>query len=350
MSVRWRSVRRIGVITGLGLAGIFSIIVALTRAPSLDDDQLVSVSAPPEQGPEYTPYFSLCDSIPCSCECDDPFDPRLFGPPESPFAEQCLNTRIRRSVRTIEAVEAVRNGYFPTAADTDGFIYIANVYHEDSTSGESAFYVARVDTGRLRDVVLQVEYAGGIQGHAQLRFRFRTPEAVTFVPQRTTVEREPFTRSDLFYSVEAQAPAGVPYKGDYGFRRVYVQTHRMATLYARARVMIKVLNRPVWQFPLDGKRISPSSVFHAALEQSQSADVYERYHTTQNNCALKLYDVLDRAHPPAWYRRPILWITDQTLFMPTRAKRHLWYRGLLGADTLENMELELGWEIVHGES
>ncbi len=111
MSDRGIAFRRIGIVTGLSLAGIVSIMVALTRAPSLGNDQLVSVSAPPETGPEYTPFFALCDSIPCSVECGDPYDPRLFGPPDGPFAGQFLNTRILRSVRTLEAPDEERHVY-----------------------------------------------------------------------------------------------------------------------------------------------------------------------------------------------------------------------------------------------
>jgi hypothetical protein len=320
------------------------VLIAALRGPSLPPDRFVSVSAPPEQGPDHTPFFTLCDSIPCSCACDDPYDPRLKAPADGPFAGQCLNTRLRRSAKRIEPDEAARRGYYPEARADDGRLYMVNVYHADSLTGRGSFYVARVDTARLRDVVVQVEHAGGIQGHGQFRFRFTDVNAVRLVPQRTDLARCTIEVADLFYSVEAQAPAGIPYKGDYGFRRHYVQTHRLATMAARARVMIKLLHRPVRQYALDPARLSPAAVFTAALTQSSTADPHERYHTTRNNCVLKLYRILDRVSPPAWYRRPLLWLTDQTLFMPTRAPRHLRYRNLLATEQPPNMEVELGWE------
>ena len=75
----------------------------------------------------------------------------------------------------------------------------------------------------------------------------------------------------------------------------------------------------------------------------------ERYHTSQNNCILKVFLVIDRVVPPAWYRKPLLAITNRTLFLPTRAPQHIKYRGLASSDSssfhLPNLEDELGWEL-----
>jgi hypothetical protein len=90
-------------------------------------------------------------------------------------------------------------------------------------------------------------------------------------------------------------------------------------------------------------RGDPDMIFRAAIRQSEDTDPYERYHTTQNNCVLKLFAILDSICPAPWYRRPLLSVTNQTLFMPTRAEHHLRYRGLLSDSALQNLEVELGW-------
>jgi hypothetical protein len=39
-------------------------------------------------------------------------------------------------------------------------------------------------------------------------------------------------------------------------------------------------------------------------------------------------EMVSLSAPPDWYRRPLLFITDNTLFIPTRGLKHLRYRGL----------------------
>lgn len=318
-------------------------VVVILRGPSLRRTQFVSVSTAPEGGPA-APVFSYCDSIRCACACDDPFDPRVM-PDEGAFAGMCLNTCRTRSARLLPAESASAMGYFPDAAAGDGCLYVYNVYHLPDTADTPSFHVARVPVDAVSEAIFQVEHAGGLQGHAQMRFHLKADRPAILVPQRTSVDRAETAVGDLYYSVEALMPPGVPYKGDYGFRREFFQRYRMATQLVRAKTMIRRLRRRVWQYRLDVSESQLAQLLLVALEQATNADPDERYHTSQNNCALRIYSVIDRVVPPAWYRRLLLWLTDNTLFMPTRMPEHLRYRGLSSERLrLPNLEVELGWE------
>jgi hypothetical protein len=307
--------------------------------------EMVSLSAPPEGDTGIAPTFRLCDTIPCSCACDDPFDPRTI-PDTGVYRGLCLNTCHLRSAKLLDAAALGRYGYFAPEEDA-GVRYAANLYHGDSATGTAAFYAGRIPLDGIAEVLFQVEHAGGVQGHAQLRFIFAPDKPVLLVPQRMTARRCTLRVWDLYYSVEANGPPGVPYKGDYGFRQEYFQTYRLTTQYSRASRIIRELHHRVWQYRIALTARQKRNVMAAALEQASSAHPNERYHTTRNNCVLALFRVLDNARPVPWYRRPLMLITDNTLFMPTRAPRHLKYRGLADSDEarfhVQNLETEFGW-------
>ncbi len=335
---------------GLLLAAGAVFVLAVLRGPSLAPGQMVSVSTAPEDDERMKPVFSRCDTIECSCACDDPFDPRSKAT-GGVFDGMCLNTCRTRTALRLSADTVSHLGYFPHTTEVhDRHLYVANVYHLPDTTDPPSFWIARIPVDAVADVMFQVEHAGGVQGHAQMRFRLRANRPAVLAPQRVDTPRQTDTVTNLYYSVEAIGPPGVPYKGDFGFRREYRQRYRLATQLVRASTMIRTLGRPVFQYRLDITNEQANAMLVQALEQGRRADPEERYHTTQNNCALRLFSVIDRVVPPAWYRRPLLWITDNTLFMPTRALRHLRYRGLAGSPfRLANLETELGWEqyVVH---
>ncbi|MBD3242694.1 MAG: DUF4105 domain-containing protein [Chitinivibrionales bacterium] len=330
---------------GLLLAGAIVFVLAVLRGPSLATGQMVSVSTAPAGDDDRPPVFSRCDTIECSCACDDPFDPRTraIG---GQFNGMCLNTCRTRTALPLSADSAAQLGYFPDAADSDErYHYVVNVYHLPDTADTPSFWVARIPRDAVTDAIFQVEHAGGVQGHAQMRFRLHAERPAVLVPQRTEAPRATEMANDLYYSVEAIGPPGVPYKGDFGFRREYRQRYRLTTQLIRATTMIRTLQRAVHQFRLDITGEQACAMLTQAIEQGRQADPDERYHTSQNNCALRIYSIVDAVLPPAWYRRPLLWITDNTLFMPTRVGQHLRYRGLAGTPfRLPNLEVELGWE------
>lgn len=341
-----RSVLKVLLISaGVLLAVGAALVLIVLRGPSLEPGQLVSVSTAPEGEGQMAPVFSRCDTIECSCACDDPFDPRTRAV-GGVFDGLCLNTCRTRTALPLSPDSASLLGYFPDAgADGNRYLYVVNVYHLADTTDTPSFRVARIPRDAVADVIFQVEHAGGVQGHAQMRFRLHSDRPAVLATQLTDVPRETDTVADLYYSVEAIGPPGVPYKGDFGFRREYCQRYRLATQLVRATTMIRTLHRAVLQFRLDISDKQANAMLVRAIEQGRRADPDERYHTTQNNCALRIYSVIDAVVAPAWYRRPLLCITDHTLFMPTRARHHLRYRGLAGEPfQLANLETELGWE------
>ncbi|MBN1980256.1 MAG: DUF4105 domain-containing protein [Chitinivibrionales bacterium] len=324
-------------------AGILYYLIHYT-APQ--QNELISMSTPPEGDSTASPRFALCDSVPCSCACDDPYDPRTLVD-SGVYKGFCLNTCQLRSGKIIGLDEVRTHGYFQPQADTS-LLYVANIFDKDTVTNTTAFYVGRIDCRKVSDVIIQIEHAGGVQGHSQFMFCFSDPTAVALVPQRTDRPHDTLFTDRLCFSAEAIAPPSIPYKGDYGFRRTYLQTYRVTTLPVRAVRMIKELHRPVWQYRVNGTPQQLRQTVLEALHHATAADPKDRYHTTQNNCVLALFRILDRSMPPAWFRRPLLWITDNTLFMPTRAPNHMRYRGLASREPgrfhLPNLEAQLGWQ------
>ncbi|HEX2959519.1 MAG TPA: DUF4105 domain-containing protein [Chitinispirillaceae bacterium] len=333
------------------VAGIFFIAIVVVvysvKGPSLRKEQFVSMSTPPENNGE-NPRFSNCDSIPCSCSCDDPYDPR-FPFSNGEFDGLCPNSCILRSVKRIDAKEAAQRGYFKDSVSAGSSVYVVNVFHEPTdTTFQTGFYAAKIDLSGIKNIIFQLEFAGGVQGHAQIRISFDESKPVLLVSQLNGASREVLSETELNYSVEALGPPGIPYKGDFGFRGEYRQAHRLVTQYSRAVRMIKDLHRQVFQYRLKLTNGQKRAIFLQLLAQSQNADPNERYHTSRNNCVLKIFDIVDKVVQPPFYRKPLLLITNNTLFIPTRMEQHLKYRGLLKnkPDSLKmkNLEVELVWE------
>ncbi len=339
----------VSIVAMLIVGGIVIIAWAL-RGPSLKSDQFTFVSAPPESSMALDPYFMNCDSIPCSCECDDPFDPRIKSG-AGDFEGQCLNSCITRSVVEISAEKAREIKYFTPETgnmkNAKNVHYLVNISHNPN-SDEESFYAACVEPAFITDIVYQVEHAGGLQGHAEIRFIFDPSHPVILVPQKTDVVREESHVTDLIYSVEMIAPPGVPYKGDYGFREQFFQRYRMCSLDAKAHQIIKVLHHRVWQYRLKMSQREKTNIFLAAIKSAASADPDERYHTTKRNCSIRAFEAIDRGARISWFRKPLMFITNNTLFLPTRAAQHLRYRGLAPKNKdnfqMKNLEVELDWE------
>lgn len=334
------------IVIGLGL----TVIIWALHGPSLDSDQVVSVSSTPSINGEVDPYFKYCDTIDCSCDCNDPFDPREKAG-EGEFEGKCLNSCIVRTVKEIPETLAYQYGYIDKLKSNSisylNPIYLANVNHL-AESGKEDFRIAVVNPDAVNDVFFVVEHAGGIKGHAELRFTFDKKNTITLIPQIDGSDELIDHTTDLVFSVEAIAPPGVPYKGDYGFREEFYQRYRMCSLDYKAHIVIKKLHRRVWQYRLDVSKEEKINMFKYAVKMANSADPNERYHTAKRNCALRAFDVIKGGSKISWYRKPLLFITNNTLFLPTRAEKHLGYRGLLSAkksdNNAKNLEAELGWE------
>lgn len=332
------------------IGGGLTVVIWALHGPSLDEGQLVSVSSTPNIDGNTDPYFAFCDSIDCSCDCDDPFDPKIKSG-EGAFAGKCLNSCVVRTVKEIPETLAFKHGYIDRIKDNSvkysNSKYLVNVSHRPMDKDEM-FYVALLDPEKVRDVLFVVEHAGGLKGHAELRFSFDKSSPVTLIPQRTESEQIVDHTSDLIFSVEAIAPPGVPYKGDYGFREEFFQRYRMCSIESKAYTVIKKLHRRVWQYRLNASKEEKIKMFKYAVSMANNADPNERYHTAKRNCALRAFDVINGGSKISWYRKPLLLLTNNTLFLPTRAEKHLAYRGLLnskvGKSSTKNLEVELGWE------
>jgi hypothetical protein len=336
-------------LTVFSLILVFVAIIILWAlyGPSLDQEQMVSVSTAPLTKDNTDPYFRKCDSIDCSCSCTDPFDPRIKAG-EGAFEGKCLNSCFVRTALEIPDTIAFKYGYlrrFPQRGG--GQKYVVNISHLNDAQNEE-FYVAAINPDAIRDVMFMVEYAGGVQGHAELRFVFDPSNPVILVPQNTDSDRAVDTTTDLIYSVEAIAPPGVPYKGEYGFREEFFQRYRICTLESKAYTTIKILKRRAWQYPLSVTPEVKKRMLLAAITFATKADPTERYHTSKRNCTIRAFDVIDAGSGISWYRKPLLFITNSTLFLPTRAFNHLKYRGLVSGlkedYASKNLEVELGWE------
>jgi hypothetical protein len=304
------------------------------------------VSAPPKADSTANPLFDSCKGRPCSCACDDPFDPRVKAD-SGVYAGKCLNTCDQRSVRMLTKEDVIKYGYFAAdSIDTARFLYIANLSGYDSAAKTSSFFVGRVVRDGVESAIVQVEYGGGIQAHGELRFTFAHATPLIAVPQRTSAPRIVERWNDIIYTVEALGPPGVPYKGDFGFKRQYRVAYRLQCLAGMVANTLGVQHRPVGQFRVDFTKKQLSRAFEFAVEQATRWEYRDVYHTTENNCIQAVFCVIDHAAPPAWYRRPLLMITNRTLFLPTRAPHHVRYRGLAsrapGGFHLPDLEDELG--------
>ncbi len=333
----------VGIIVSLLLTDSFLQKQAEELAVSVD------LSGPPESDSTILPVFALCPEDTCSCACDDPFDPRILVDTPSVFAGKCLNTCRIRSVLPLTIEQVKEHDYFSVEEnDKNKYLFAANVSYRD-TSGENDFYVAKIPEHGLVDIIIQIEYAGGLQAHGQMRFKFKEDSPVLLVDQCTESEKIEIPVHDLIFSAEALAPPGIPYKGDWGMRSEYFIAYRFSTLMERAHVQIKKLHRPVWQFRVQSRHNNPIAVLKKALALSAKLGHSDKYHTINNNCIQSVLRVLDAGEPVPWYRKPFLYFTKKSEFLPTRLPKHLKYRGLAaskkGMFRIPNLEKELGWEM-----
>ena len=304
----------------------------------------INLSGPPEPVPGVSPVFEKCHKIPCSCSCDDPFDPRVM-PKEGDFANQCLNTCEQRSVLRLTHEQVAEHGYFDVDRNDSDVVYAAHINHYDSNN-ELQFYVAKIPLNSLREVILQIEHIGGPFSHSQMRFSFEKENPVVLVPQRTGSAREEVIINELTFSAEALAPPGIRYKGDYAFKSEYFQSYRLTSMDVRAKKMIIEDHHRVWQYRLDLQAQERKNVFLGFLDLGTLGKHENKYHTISNNCIIEIFRVLDeRVHVP-WPRRVIAKLAGRTLFMPTYAPKHLRRRGLKrkGHFRLPNLEEEFGWK------
>jgi len=269
--------------------------------------------------------------------------------PESGFfAGQCLNTCDQRSVTPVSASTAAAYGYFSAGEDTAGAVFAVNVSHAIDTASPAFFCAARIPLEGLEDVILQIEHAGGLQAHAQLRFSFRPDMPVILVPQRTGADRTEYRVHDVHFSVEALAPPGVPYKGDWGFKSEYFQSYRLTSQIVRARKMILQDHHRVWQYRIRLTAAQKRDILLGVLALGERGAYTHKYHTAQNNCIIELFRVIDAHAGGGLLHRARAAMHRRTLFLPTYGPKQLKYRGLAPRRKnefhLPNLESELGWE------
>jgi hypothetical protein len=226
-------------------------------------------------------------------------------------------------------------------------LFVANVTDLDEATGQKKFYVAKIHTQAIQDVIIQIEHSSGLEAHGQLRFRFRSEMPIELRPQDTTDKSDPIFVNDLVYTVEALGPPGIPYKGDFGFKGQYSQSYRFDTLRNRATTMIKELKRHVWQWRVDGNLEERMAALKFALKKAQEEGYTNRYHTHRMNCILEVWDVIDHAFNEN-FAHHLIPFGDWDLWLPTKSYNHLKSRGLAnklpGRFVLDNLEVELGWE------
>jgi len=311
----------------------------------------INLSGPPEPDTGVSPIFEKCPKIPCSCSCDDPFDPRVM-PKQGDFAGLCLNTCEQRSVRMLTRDQVAAHTYFNVDPPDSDIVFAANINHYDDNN-QIQFYVAKIPLYSLKEIILQIEHIGGPFSHSQMRFSFDEKNPVVLVPQDTGSDRKEITLSELTFSAEALAPPGIRYKGDYAFKSEYFQAYRMTSLEVRAKKMIIEDHHQVIQYRLDLDERERKNVFLGFLDLGTRRKHDDKYHTISNNCILAIFSVLDsRIHVP-WPRRVLAKMKRRTLFMPTKGPNHLRYRGLAkkGNFRMVNLEEELGWDgYIHQES
>jgi hypothetical protein len=341
------------------------LLIAAVTAPVVADNLVGNpsaanpsgqISAPPTGA--FDPSFTRdCGGVPvkCACDCDDPFDPRTVQE-AGLYKGMCLNTCDQRSMFSPGLTLLRENGYlldYDPRNDTQPFgqtIFIANIADYDTAAKRTRYFVGRINTAGLQDVIVQVEYHGGVAGHGQLRLRFRPEMPVVLVPQ-CTGERDADPKyskriTDLVFSVEALGPRGVAYKADFGFKEEYAQAYRLETLSSRARTMIEVIGAPVWQYRVDLNLDQRMRVLNNMLRLSHQWAHENRYHTTRINCIQQVFQVIDASVTYDGWHSFRKWVGDVTLFIPPRAPAHLKRRGLAspnkGLFLLPNLEEELG--------
>lgn len=303
----------------------------------------MNLSGPPEPTPGISPVFDKCPKIPCSCSCDDPFDPRVM-PGNGDFSHQCLNTCEQRSVLWLTHEQVMEHNYFLVDTKDSDVVFAANINHYDADN-EIQFYVAKIPLDALKEIILQIELAGGPFSHSQMRFSFEKENPVILIPQRTGLERKEIQVNELTFSAEALAPPGIGYKGDYAFKSEYFQAYRMTSMDVRAKKMIIEDHHRVEQYRLDLDMQERKKVLCGFLDRGTRLKHDDKYHTIKNNCILAIFSVLDTSLQIPWPRRALAKVRGRTLFMPTKAPKHLGYRGLVDRRyfRLKNLEQELGW-------
>lgn len=337
---------RIAIATLLASLTLAFALGSLSCGPSRN--ATVDISMPPDPDSTLTPLFAKCGHDTCSCACDDPFDPRIRAD-TGDFGGLCLNTCAQRSVRLLDSADNERYGYFArTLRDSVGgdMLMCVNVSHMDSAGPGRMFCAAMVPLDGVRDVILQLEFAGGLQAHAQLRFVLDSTREALLVAQNTSWPRKTYRVRDIVFSAEAVAPPGMRYKGDYAMRGQYYQSLRFETLKPRADKMMGALHHPVAQYRVGIGPAYAARVLTVAAHLADSLQFTLRYHTIQRNCILECFNAIDGAVVPPWWRQPLLLVTNRSLFMPTRAPRHLWYRGLVDRSDFRraDFQVEMGME------
>lgn len=308
-------------------------------------DPNTNLSAPPTSDPNVSPIFEHCPKFPCSCACDDPFDPRVI-PKLGDFSNLCLNTCEQRSVKGLSIEELRKYNYFDLIDSVKNY-YAVNVtdYEEN---GRIIFYAAMIPKEGIKDVIMQIEHAGGIQAHAELRISFTVERPVLLISQRVSTPKLVKKCTDLVFSVEALAPPGVPYKGDYGFRAQYFQSYRLTTLFLRAHKMIKQDHHKVWQYRCKLSQDEKVKLMEQIILTGTINGHSNHYHTIKNNCIIELFKIIDKSVSLSWLTKCKIWISPNSTFLPTKAPENLKKRGLNPKKEsdfhLQNLETELGWE------
>ena len=298
------------------IIAIVTILALGCTSTKMHKKSHINLSGPPEPLPGVSPVFEKCPKIPCSCACDDPFDPRVM-PKEGDFADKCLNTCEQRSVLRLTHEQVAEHNYFDVDRNDSAVVYAAHINHYDSNN-ELQFYVAQIPLNSLKEIILQVEHIGGPFSHSQMRFSFDKENPVVLVPQNTGSEREEKIVHELTFSAEALAPPGIRYKGDYAFKSVYYQSYRMTSMEVRAKKMIVEDHHRVKQFRLDLTEQEKRDVFLGFLDLGTKGGHKDKYHTISNNCILAIFSVLDDRIHISWPRRVVSRMRRRTLFMPKR--------------------------------
>jgi len=238
----------------------------------------------------YEPIPIQAQPADCVLDRHDPYDPGNWGQGRflrGPHRGECLDTRLRRSIRILSAKE---RAYY-TISTKDPRIAIANFSHAQK------FWIALIDPRAIEEVLFQIEYFPAVvpAAHNQLRFIFSERSPVVLIPQKKPHGKRVVLRN-LVYSNEAVMKlSGDAFDVWSGLWRNFGLSHRFVSAADQYDAMVVKQGHRVKQISLKLSGTQATDVLRNALRISHDEGMSRLYNTVGKACGTELFVVLDKA-------------------------------------------------------
>ncbi len=215
-----------------------------------------------------------------ACALADRFEPSGVVP-AGPFAGRRIDTSFTRSLKLLDPEEAASFGPAP------GERLVANVLHE------GRFWIARIPTESLAEVIYQYEDVPGGLGHGQIRLLFSSQ--VPLIPQVPSRDSTPRAVSDLTFTADGTPPVGVDRPAGHWPLEQYPIAYRLMSTAAKVRIMTdaKGMHR-VRQYRIEADRAAKERVLDEILRVGTGAGTRRMFNLIVRNCTNESIGILDR--------------------------------------------------------